>query len=76
MHGFLHGTTIILKERGLPGLFQGFIPTTARQASNALVKFATYSKLKTWAEGRLQPGEKLGILGTFGIGMLSGIASV
>jgi len=74
--GFLHGTTIILKERGLRGLFQGFVPTTARQASNAMVKFASYAKLKIWVESRLKPGEKLGTLGTFGIGSLTGIASV
>jgi len=76
MQGFLHGTGIIFKERGLRGIFQGFVPTTARQAGNSLVKFSTYTRLKTWAESRLEAGQKLGILGTFGIGSLTGIASV
>lgn len=41
-----------------------------------MVKFTSYSAIRSWVEGRLAPGEKVGILGTFGIGSLTGMISV
>ncbi|KAI9738341.1 MAG: hypothetical protein M1834_008839 [Cirrosporium novae-zelandiae] len=76
MRGFLHGTKIIAQERGIRGFFQGFVPTTARQAANSATRFGTYTTLKQFAQGYVAPGEKLGALSTFGIGGVAGLVTV
>lgn len=76
MRGFIHGSTIIAREKGIRGFFQGFVPTTARQAANSAVRFGTYTSLKQFAEGYVAPGEKLGSLTTFGLGAMAGVVTV
>ncbi|KAF4982108.1 hypothetical protein FZEAL_2214 [Fusarium zealandicum] len=76
MRGFLHAVPIIARERGLRGFFQGFVPTTARQAANSATRFGSYTFLKQLAESYTAPGEKLGAVGTFGIGGLAGLITV
>jgi len=76
MRGFLHAVPIIARERGLRGFFQGFVPTTARQAANSATRFSSYSFLKHLAESYTGPGEKLGTLGTFATGGLAGLITV
>ncbi|MCJ1296124.1 hypothetical protein MMC34_007689 [Xylographa carneopallida] len=76
MRGFLDGSAIIFRERGLRGLFQGFVPTTARQAANSATRFGSYNMIKQFAQGYVAPGEKLGTAATFSIGGLAGIITV
>ncbi|KAJ5114595.1 hypothetical protein NUU61_000354 [Penicillium alfredii] len=76
MRGFLHGSNIIFQERGLRGFFQGFVPTTARQAANSATRFSSYTTLKQLAEGYVAPGEKLGTVSTFAIGGIAGLITV
>jgi solute carrier family 25 citrate transporter 1 len=76
MRGFLHGSRIIAQEKGIRGFFQGFVPTTARQAANSAVRFSSYTGLKQLAQSYVKPGEKLGAVSTFGIGGLAGIITV
>ncbi|CAG7998583.1 unnamed protein product [Penicillium nalgiovense] len=76
MRGFLHGSKVIFQERGVRGFFQGFVPTTARQAANSATRFTAYTTLKQLAEGYTAPGEKLGTAATFGIGGLAGLITV
>lgn len=76
MRGFLHGSKVIFQERGVRGFFQGFVPTTARQAANSATRFTAYTTLKQFAEGYTAPGEKLGTAATFGIGGLAGLITV
>ena len=76
MRGFLHGSSIIFKERGVRGFFQGFVPTTARQAANSATRFGSYTTIKQFAQGYVAPGEKLGTISTFGIGGLAGFITV
>ncbi|KAF2814285.1 mitochondrial carrier [Mytilinidion resinicola] len=76
MRGFLHGTRIIAQEKGIRGFFQGFLPTTARQAANSAVRFSSYTALKQLAQSYVQPGEKLGVISTFGIGGMAGVITV
>ncbi|KAF5020615.1 hypothetical protein F66182_7364 [Fusarium sp. NRRL 66182] len=76
MRGFLHAIPIIARERGLRGFFQGFVPTTARQAANSATRFTAYNFFKQMAESYTAPGEKLGVVGTFAIGGLAGIITV
>ena len=76
MRGFLHGSMIIAKEKGIRGFFQGFVPTTARQAANSATRFGSYTTLKQMAQSYVAPGEKLGALSTFGLGAMAGIITV
>ncbi|KZF24599.1 putative mitochondrial tricarboxylate transporter [Xylona heveae TC161] len=76
MRGFLHGSKIIAQERGIRGFFQGFVPTTARQAANSATRFSAYTTLKQLAQGYVAPGEKLGTVSTFAIGGIAGLITV
>src|ERR1700712_3679781 len=76
MRGFLHSVPIIARERGIRGFFQGFVPTTARQAANSATRFGSYTFLKQLAQSYTAPGEKLGTAATFGIGGLAGFITV
>lgn len=76
MRGFLHGSALIAREKGLRGFFQGFVPTTARQAANSAVRFSSYTSLRQLAQSYVAPGEKLGALSTFGLGGLAGVITV
>ena len=76
MRGFLHAVPIIARERGIRGFFQGFVPTTARQAANSATRFGSYTFLRQLAQSYAAPGEKLGALSTFGIGGVAGLITV
>ncbi|KAL2140503.1 hypothetical protein VTI28DRAFT_3746 [Corynascus sepedonium] len=76
MRGFLHAVPIIARERGIRGFFQGFVPTTARQAANSATRFGSYTALKQLAEGYTAPGEKLGAAATFAMGGIAGLITV
>lgn len=76
MRGLFHASKIIFQERGLRAFFQGFVPTTARQAANSATRFGSYTTLKQLAEGYVAPGEKLGTVSTFAIGGLAGLITV
>lgn len=67
---------IIARERGIRGFFQGFVPTTARQAANSATRFGSYNFFKQMAESYTAPGEKLGAVGTFAMGGLAGLVTV
>ncbi|KAL5323369.1 hypothetical protein ACEPPN_007904 [Leptodophora sp. 'Broadleaf-Isolate-01'] len=76
MRGFLHAVPIIARERGIRGFFQGFVPTTARQAANSATRFGSYTFLRQLAQSYTAPGEKLGTMATFGIGGIAGLITV
>ena len=76
LRGFLHGSAVIAREKGIRGFFQGFVPTTLRQAANSGTRFGSYATLKQVAQGYVAPGEKLGAVSTFGIGALAGVITV
>jgi len=76
MRGFLHGSRVIFRDRGVRGFFQGFVPTTARQAANSATRFGSYTTLRQFAQGYVAPGEKLGTLSTFAIGSMAGLITV
>ncbi|KAI1164188.1 mitochondrial carrier [Nemania serpens] len=76
LRGFLHAVPVIARERGVRGFFQGLVPTAARQSANSAVRFGSYTSLKQLAESYTAPGEKLGTVGTFGIGSVAGAITV
>lgn len=76
MRGFLHGTTVILRERGLRGIYQGLAPTTAKQTANSAVRFGSYSTLRQMVQDRTSAEEELSSITTFAIGGISGLITV
>jgi len=76
MNGFLQAVPIIARERGIRGFFQGFVPTTARQAANSATRFGAYNFLKQMAQSYTAPGEKLGTVSTFAMGGIAGLITV
>jgi solute carrier family 25 citrate transporter 1 len=76
MRGFLDAVPLIARERGVRGFFQGFVPTTARQAANSATRFGSYTFLKQMAQSYTSPGEKLGTLSTFALGGVAGFITV
>ncbi|CAL7936411.1 unnamed protein product [Xylocopa violacea] len=65
--GFLHGVTMITKEYGFRGVYQGLTPTILKQGSNQAIRFCTMETLKDWYKGGDQTVAipKL-VVGTFG----------
>lgn len=76
MRGFLHGTAVIAREKGIRGFFQGLVPTTARQAANSATRFGSYTTLKQLAQSYIAPGERLNAVSTFGLGAMAGVITV
>ena len=76
MRGFIHGSAVIAREKGIRGFFQGFVPTTARQAANSAVRFGTYTSLKQRVQSYVGPEKKLGSIASFSIGAVAGLVTV
>ena len=77
MRGFIHGALLIFQERGLPGWFQGLVPTTARQAANSAVRFGAYGTIREQFERDARArGAKVGTVETFAAGALAGVVTV
>lgn len=71
MKGFLHGSAIIAREKGIAGFFQGFVPSTARQGANSMVRFSSYTFFKRHTESA-SPGP----MSAMAAGALAGIVTV
>lgn len=57
-------------------LYAGLTATLARQMASAMVRFGTYQSLKNIVGGSMRPGQKLPSGITFGLGAISGMATV
>lgn len=50
--GLFHGVSQIIKTEGISGIYKGVIPTTAKQATNQMVRFTVYGFIKKqWQQG-------------------------
>jgi hypothetical protein len=78
MRGLIHGSALIAREQGTRGIFQGFVPTTARQAANSAVRFSSYNTIKGYIETSpgLGQNRQLGSISHFAIGAVAGIITV
>ncbi|KAJ3197542.1 hypothetical protein HK101_002845 [Irineochytrium annulatum] len=81
-NGLVRGTTAIVKESGLKGVYQGVVSVMMRQGANSAVRLTVYATMKDWFLGRKPeplPGAKPASLPwytTFGIGALAGFITV
>ncbi|KAG8951021.1 hypothetical protein FRC04_006882 [Tulasnella sp. 424] len=74
--GLVHGTTTIIREEGLSGIYRGLFPVVLRQGANSAVRFTSYSTLKQFVQGNARPGQTLSSGLTFAIGGLAGLITV
>ncbi|KAF9458718.1 mitochondrial tricarboxylate transporter [Collybia nuda] len=74
--GLIHGTTSIVRQEGLRGIYRGLFPVMMRQGANSAVRFTTYTTLKQFVQGTARPGQTLPSAITFGIGGIAGLVTV
>ncbi|KAG6816832.1 hypothetical protein H0H87_002481 [Tephrocybe sp. NHM501043] len=75
-HGLIHGTSAIIRQEGLSGIYRGLFPVMMRQGANSAVRFTTYSTLKQFVQGSARPGQTLPSTITFAIGGIAGLVTV
>lgn len=66
----------IIQAEGFGGVYRGVIPVMARQGANSAVRFGVYSSLSDFAKTRLNPGQQVPAVYTFGIGAIAGVITV
>ncbi|KAI9568740.1 mitochondrial carrier domain-containing protein [Boletus coccyginus] len=74
--GLVHGTTAIVREEGIAGIYRGLFPVMMRQGANSAVRFTTYTTLKQFAQSTARPGQQLPTGITFAIGAIAGFVTV
>lgn len=74
--GLVHGTTSIVRQEGIRGIYRGLFPVMMRQGANSAVRFTTYTTLKQFVLGTVRPGQQLPAGITFGIGAIAGLVTV
>lgn len=70
------GVRTIIQAEGFGGVYRGVIPVMARQGANSAVRFGVYSSLSDFAKTRLNPGQQVPAVYTFGIGAIAGVITV
>ncbi|KAI0798173.1 mitochondrial tricarboxylate transporter [Abortiporus biennis] len=74
--GLIDGTSCIVREEGLRGIYRGLFPVMMRQGANSAVRFTTYTTLKQFVQSTAPPGQTLPTSITFGIGAIAGLVTV
>ncbi|KAF8555185.1 mitochondrial tricarboxylate transporter, partial [Imleria badia] len=74
--GLIHGTTSIVRQEGIAGIYRGLFPVMMRQGANSAVRFTTYTTLKQFVQSTARPGQQLPTGITFGIGAIAGLVTV
>jgi len=74
--GLVHGTSMIIKQEGIFGIYRGLFPVMMRQGANSAVRFTTYATLKQFVQGNARPGQPIPSSITFGIGAIAGLVTV
>jgi len=74
--GLVQGVSTMIREEGLRGVYQGLVPTMARQGANSAVRFTVYETCKDWILA-MQPGKKdLTFFESIGAGLVAGVVNV
>ncbi|KAH0834146.1 mitochondrial carrier domain-containing protein [Lanmaoa asiatica] len=74
--GLIHGTTSIVRQEGIAGIYRGLFPVMMRQGANSAVRFTTYTTLKQFVQSTARPGQQLPSGITFAIGAIAGLVTV
>jgi solute carrier family 25 citrate transporter 1 len=75
--GLIQGTTRLIKDKGLSGIYRGVVPVTMRQAANQSVRLGSYNAMKTLIqESKVDKTAPLSSAETFAVGAVAGIITV
>lgn len=74
--GLFSATRSIYNVAGIRSLYAGVSATLCRQMMSGSIRFGSYTTLKNLLSGSMRPGQKLPSGITFGLGALSGLATV
>lgn len=65
--GFFHGVSLIVKENGFKGIYQGLMPTIMKQGSNQAIRFFVMETMKDYYRGddnnKVVPKPMIGLFG-------------
>lgn len=75
--GLIKGTTRLIQDKGLSGIYRGLVPVTMRQAANQAVRLGSYNWMKVFIQKRqTDPNAPLSAVSTFLVGAFAGIVTV
>lgn len=75
--GLIRGTTRLIADKGISGIYRGVVPVTMRQSANQAVRLGSYNAMKSWIqESKPDPNAPLSSVETFLVGAVAGIITV
>jgi solute carrier family 25 (mitochondrial citrate transporter), member 1 len=75
--GLIKGTSQLIRDKGISGIYKGLVPVTMRQAANQAVRLGSYNAMKTFVQShKADTNAPLSSIETFGVGAVAGIITV
>lgn len=75
--GLVRGTSRLIRDKGLSGIYKGVVPVTMRQGANQSVRLGSYNAMKTIIQDYKQDqNAPLSSVETFIVGAIAGIITV
>lgn len=75
--GLIKGTSRLISDKGISGIYKGLVPVTMRQAANQAVRLGSYNAMKTFIQSyKSDSNAPLSSVETFGVGAVAGIITV
>lgn len=75
--GLISGTSRLIRDKGITGIYRGVVPVTMRQAANQSVRLGSYNAMKTVIQqSKPDPNAPLSSIETFAVGAIAGIITV
>jgi solute carrier family 25 citrate transporter 1 len=75
--GLIRGTSRLIQDKGISGIYRGVVPVTMRQAANQMVRLGSYNAMKTVIQSyKEDPNLPLSSAETFAVGAVAGVITV
>jgi solute carrier family 25 citrate transporter 1 len=75
--GLIQGTSRLIQDKGISGIYRGVVPVTMRQAANQMVRLGSYNAMKTFIQSyKENPNLPLSSAETFAVGAVAGVITV
>lgn len=75
--GLISGTSRLIRDKGIAGIYKGLVPVTMRQAANQSVRLGSYNAMRTFIQqSKPDPTAPLSSIETFAVGAIAGIITV